>query len=75
MPRDEPKIVDLTLVLFHETAKAYLVGETEKDRDKNIWLPKAHCELGDHKGTVANGRLPVYEFQIEEWLALDKELI
>ena len=67
-----PKIIDLELYCFHETGAAYLVS-VELDRKEAIWLPKSLCERGDEVRQVKG--IGLYEFQIEEWIAIDKELI
>lgn len=58
MPKSE--LVDLSLTLKHETEKAYLVW----DGDREAWLPKSMVEF-DGETT----------FTIPVWLAKDKELI
>lgn len=75
MPKSN-ELVDLTLVQFHETDSAYLVGETE-DSDKAVWIPKSKCERGRQYTDVRTDRGPknVYEFTIEQWLAEDKGLV
>ena len=65
------ELAELTLVLFHETEAAYLVGETE-DRDKAVWLPKSKSERERKIGDIQMGRrtYEMYEFTLEQWLAL-----
>ena len=66
------KICDLKLVLFRESEKAFLVGLTEA-RDEAVWLPASQVEKGDQCGSTRG--LPIHEFQVPEWLAIDKELV
>jgi len=54
------QLIDLALLLKHETSKAFLVT----DGDRDVWLPKSQVEKNDD-GT----------FTMPEWLAQDKELI
>ena len=59
MTRDA-KIIDLALELRHETLRAWLVH----DGDKDIWLPKS---LVEYDGETT--------FTMPEWLALREGLI
>lgn len=61
-----PRLIDLTLELRHETAMAYLVSDDGKSEH---WLPKSQVELGS---SVARG---VFEFTMPEWLAEKKGLV
>lgn len=62
-------VIDLYLILVHQTEKAILVNETEDNSGKSIWLPKSKVEFDDvTPGTATTVTLP-------EWLALDKGLI
>lgn len=54
------RLFDLTADLKHETDKAFLVT----DGDKDVWLPKSLVE-NNGDGT----------FTMPEWLAIDKELV
>lgn len=49
-------LVDLTLVLVHETDKAILVKEHEDAEDK-VWLPKSLIEFV-RKGSLVEVTLP-----------------
>ena len=52
-------IIEVAVDLKHETEKAYLIT----DGDKDHWLPKSQCEFED--GIM----------QMPEWLAMEKGLI
>ena len=60
------ELVDLDVVLVHETERAILVRLTE-DGEK-VWLPLAAVEVNERKARTANITLP-------EALALEKGLI
>jgi hypothetical protein len=60
-------LVDLTMQLHHENARAILVSD-DGDRDNAVWVPLSHCEI-EHK---ASGIVIV---TMPEWLALDKGLL
>jgi hypothetical protein len=62
------ELIDLTLQLHHETAKAFLVSD-DWDEANAVWIPKSQCEQGPAKGKGT------YEFTMPEWLAMEKELI
>ena len=62
----ESENVKLDLAVHRETDKAYLV-ETTNGPNAKVWLPKALVEQGIK--VDAASRLPVYEFDIPEWLA------
>ena len=66
------EVVDLKLVVFHETDRAFLVGLTEA-KDEAVWLPHSQVEKGDKCGVVRG--LPIHKFQVPEWLAIEKELV
>lgn len=56
----DPKLFDFAAELRHETEKAFLVHDGEKE----FWLPKAMTEMnGD--GT----------FTLPEWLAIEKGIV
>lgn len=55
----ESDLVDITCTLRHQTDKAYLVD----DGDKQVWVPKSQCEYDDGVLTLP------------EWLARDKGFI
>lgn len=59
-------LVDLTLMIKHQTDKAILVYNDLKDAD--IWLPKSQVEVEAIDGRHSVVTMP-------EWLAKDKELI
>ncbi len=54
------EIIMLDLKPIHETEKAYLV---ENLKEQKVWIPKSQCD------SFGN------EFQLPEWLALEKGLI
>jgi len=62
-----------TLILFHETDRAYLVGEDPADRetDKAFWLPSSQVEMDP---TLRKGGVEWADFEIPEWLADEKGL-
>lgn len=66
------ELYDCSLVVHHETAKAWKVSETG-DEEKAVWLSKSQCErynkIGDHKFWE------IYEFSIPQWLAEEKGLV
>jgi len=57
-----------TLLLFHETPKALLVGGSPEDRDtdKAFWLPKSQVKIGQ---TVMKGGIEWAEIEMPDWLA------
>jgi hypothetical protein len=59
------ELVSITVTLVHETEKAYLVN----DGVKEVWLPKASCELELDKSKK------FYILTLSEALAIEKELI
>ncbi len=62
-------VVDLKLVLVHQTPRAILVNESEDKSKPSVWLPKSKVEFEDVTlGTVTTVTLP-------EWLALNTGLI
>ena len=62
------EITEVTLQIHHETEKAYLVS-VSGDKDEAVWLPKSLCERGERVG------VGIYEFDMPEWIALDKGFI
>lgn len=57
----DPKLFDFAAALKHETEKAFLVN----DGDKDFWLPKGMTENNNNDGT----------FTIPEWLAIEKGIV
>lgn len=53
-------LVDVSVILKHETDKAWLFSDGTKD----VWIPKSQCEF-DGRQTVT----------MPEWLATDKGLV
>lgn len=39
-------LVDLEMILIHETEKAVLLGKDEDDR-KGTWVPKSQCQINE----------------------------
>jgi hypothetical protein len=60
-------LIDVTLQLHHETAKAILVSE-DGDRDNAKWLPLSQVEIERKERGIVIVTMP-------EWLAMDKDLI
>lgn len=61
-------IEDVDLFVHHETGKAFLV-DTEGVEDDAVWISKAHAEKGDKNKDGS------YEFRVEHWVLVDKELV
>lgn len=66
MPLRRHNIITIDVRLVSETAKAYLVEST--DTGKQSWVPKSAVELERTGHTLCS-------LQIEEELAIDKELV
>jgi hypothetical protein len=74
MPKKE--LIDISVMLRHETANAYLVtdGRTEIKKgdtapsELRVWVPKSQCELEIVGNKSAILTMP-------EWLALEKGFI
>lgn len=62
------KLVDVEVVLHHETDKAYRVSTTGDDADAK-WVPKSQCELEKTK------HHSTYILTCSERTAIDKELV
>jgi hypothetical protein len=62
--------VTLSLHQHHETPGdgAYLVSN-DGDRKNAVWVPKSMCERGEKQGAS------IYEFTMEERIAIDKGLV
>lgn len=59
-------LIDLTVILKHETDKAYLVADEENL--KGVWIPKSQCEID-------KSRDPYVIITVTEFIARDKGLI
>lgn len=59
-------VMDLEVIIAHQTDKAVLVKEYEQD--KGTWLPLSQVEVDGDVGDYGTVTIP-------EWLALDKGLI
>lgn len=66
MSRDD-KLIDVAVILKHETAKAYLVTD---DGKKEIWIAKSQCEFEPGTRSTREGTLT-----LPEWVAKSKGLI
>lgn len=60
-------LVDLTMQLHAETAKAVLVSD-DGDKAKAIWLPLSQCEIERKADGIVIVTLP-------EWLAIQRGLV
>lgn len=60
-------LVDVSVVLHHETPKAVLVSD-DGNRDRGVWLPLSQVEVEHKKGGVVEVTMP-------EWLAIEKGLV
>lgn len=60
-------LVDLTMQLHAETAKAVLVSD-DGDKDKAVWLPLSQCEVERKAKGIVIVTMP-------EWLATEKGLV
>lgn len=60
------------LIVFHETERAVLVGETLQDREKGKWLPKSQIDVGEKIGT--EGEFDVVTITVPQWLAVKNGL-
>lgn len=61
-------LVDVAVIVKHETPKAYLVTD---DGKREMWIPKSQCELVS--STNRKGREGL--LTLPEWLAKEKGLI
>ena len=59
-------LVDVEVIIVHQTAKAVLVKPDEEA--DGVWLPLSQCEVYGGSGSVGEVTLP-------DWLATDKGLI
>lgn len=71
MQSSKVEYLDYRLYVFHETEKAWLVGE-ELNRDKAFWIPKSQCVM--EETGLTKGTLPINDFEIPFWLATEKGL-
>lgn len=60
-------LVDLTMQLHHETAKAVLVSD-DGDKTKAVWVPLSQCEVEPKGKGIVIVTMP-------EWLAIEKGLV
>lgn len=79
----DSKLIDLTLELRHETARAYLVSDPASPRgsagqatETECWLPKSLVEFDPTPaGRATHGHSDVHIFTMPEWLAQKEGLI
>jgi len=85
MARASNELASYTLVFFHDTDRAWLVGN-DGDRDKAFWLPKSQVEFdawrqGREEETVGGVKYnpPRYcriiSLSIPAWLAEERGLV
>jgi hypothetical protein len=67
-PRNNSRVT-LSVTLLHETPKAYFVHDGIKDG----WVPKSQVTLTESE--IQKGEEIIYDLDIPEWLAEDKEFI
>lgn len=60
------------LIIVQETQMSWGVREEDDPLQPVIWLPKSRVERGRRRGTT--GVREVWEFEIPEWLAIEKGL-
>lgn len=62
-----------SLILFHETPRAYLVGQEPSDRDDDnaFWLPKSQVDVSQ---TAQKDGIEWGNFEIPDWLAEERGL-
>ncbi|ACL58719.1 hypothetical protein [Methylobacterium nodulans] len=61
-------LVDLTVRLHHETARAVLVS-TDGNREKAVWIPKSACEIELDAGKAT------HTLTLPERVAVEKGLV
>jgi hypothetical protein len=66
------RMVDLTLIVMHETPAAYLLAD-EEDAE-GVWVPKSLCEAGEPIRHTKQG-YPVHEVTMPEHIANQKGLL
>ena len=77
--------VELSLVHFHTTTRAYLVGDSG-NRDKAVWLAASLVEVDDEgqptgyedetiEGLKTGRKMPIRLFTLPEWLANERGLL
>jgi hypothetical protein len=65
---------DYLLIIFQETAMAYLVGYAVEDIDDAVWIPKSRISVSSVKSKTKEG-YEIREFTIPDWLAEKKDLV
>jgi hypothetical protein len=66
------RLVDLTLILIHETPAALLLADTEDS--EGVWVPKSVCEIGEPLRHTKQG-YPIHEVTMPEHTATQKGLL
>ena len=68
-------LIDLTLIVLHETPAAILVSETGSRKDA-VWLPKSQVEFAkvDEAANAITG-LGAHVVTLPEWLAIKTGLV
>ncbi|ACL59944.1 hypothetical protein [Methylobacterium nodulans] len=61
-------LVDVTVRLHHETNRAVL-GSTDGDREKAVWIPKSACEIEPGAGKAT------HTLTLPERVAIEKGLV
>ncbi len=64
MTTGKSSLVTIAVELKHETEKAYLLSDGERE----VWIPKAQCQLEEVGENL-------WDLELEERLAKSKELI
>lgn len=68
MTQKRHDLVDVPLIMFHETEKAFLLGQSQGEKQ---WVPKSQAERDDQVRGRDKG-YPLYDFTMPEWLAIEK---
>jgi hypothetical protein len=58
------KLIDISVIVLHETSKAYFVSDTGEETD-GVWVPKSQVEYDRNDKTIT----------LPEWLAIEKKLV
>lgn len=83
MSRTNDDLVELSLVLFHTSERAFLVGDSG-ERDKAVWLAIASCDMDPRpegaedetiSGFATTRQRPIHKFLVPEWMAHQRGLL
>lgn len=66
MTTGRSNLITVAVELRHETDAAFLIFDGENE----IWIPKSQCEM-----EAIEGKENLFDLELPEWLAKDKELI